>query len=196
MKGDLQIEIEAWHPFKNTKPTQKLASKALRFEEEGDKVHSVDPAAPTVEEPPEKRARTAKFNVEDMIGKLGLVRQQNSGGGDCLFHALGQMLATLQKTPTDGAAVRAAVMTELDNRSAQLQSLFCGQGPDDKPVTWKKHLGVMKKPGSWNGEMEILGAALRWGLQIMVMRPNKPTVCIGGGIACVGCCWRTIIMSF
>jgi hypothetical protein len=48
----------------------------------------------------------------------------------------------------------------------------------------------MREPSAWAGELELLAAADKWNLRIVVVRPNASTVIVGTGKAVIWMIFR------
>eukprot|EP00959_Pyramimonas_sp_CCMP1952_P139410 2917523-Pyramimonas_sp.AAC.1 len=70
----------------------------------------------------------------------------------------------------------------MEKKSAVLEPLWDRMGPAGRPRASRAAcLAAFGKPDAWMGELDLLAAADKWALKIVVIRPNQPTVVIGKG---------------
>jgi hypothetical protein len=109
---------------------------------------------------------------------------QNAGGGDCLFHALGQAVGQ------DGVAVRQAIVQYYEDNvkwfSERMQeiavngtvSLVLGDLSSVAVSSPEEYIGHMRNQGTWADNLEVAAATFVYGRSIVVFKPNNLSFCI------------------
>eukprot|EP00959_Pyramimonas_sp_CCMP1952_P451265 9448290-Pyramimonas_sp.AAC.1 len=68
----------------------------------------------------------------------------------------------------------------MEKKSAALEPLWDRMDPTGKlRASWTAYLAAFGKPDAWMGELDLLAAADKWALRMVVVRPGQPTIVIG-----------------
>ena len=126
--------------------------------------------------------------VNHQLSVLGLGAKRVAGAGQCFFHTLAAQFVETNKhdpsleLPTDPQVLRTVTMAELGNLADKLRTVFDGKDPTGtKTVKWDEYVKLMALSTSWTGELEVLAAAHKWNLRIVIIRRGLDTISVGIG---------------
>ena len=202
--GDTRtVCIEPWRPaskppkFKNVKDTAfSLQSEAVPasaginagdlHKSGGDPV----PASADADESAPKRAKDDEGNavhlevtpVVEIMDDLGLSVNEVLKDGACALHSLAWWFRKANKDVVDPGHIRTQLCDFLRHNAVTYEPFWDRLGPDGKPcATWNEYVELMRKKDAWIGELDLMAAADKWKLKLIILRPDKPTVIIGDG---------------
>eukprot|EP00959_Pyramimonas_sp_CCMP1952_P218946 4578067-Pyramimonas_sp.AAC.1 len=118
--------------------------------------------------------RTQRVEALDALG-LKVVSVPTDGA--CGFHTLSCWFKRARKSTHEPGALRAQLVAHMEKKSSVLEPLWDRMDPKGRPcASLTAYLAALGKPDAWMGELDLLAAADKWALKIVVIRPNQPTV--------------------
>eukprot|EP00959_Pyramimonas_sp_CCMP1952_P382820 8021569-Pyramimonas_sp.AAC.1 len=77
-------------------------------------------------------------------------------------------------------ALRAQTVAHMEKSGRPIKRLWSRLTPTGTACSsWAEYLRLMKDQAAYAGELELLAAAYKWKLTVVVIRPGDPTVAIG-----------------
>ena len=198
----IDIEIERWASKSKRLSVKPLAAKSVSYKDTRAPDNSQSSSfnvsdisernsgakATAGDADGEQPTKFAKLEVSKKydINKLGLTLHNVSGDGACFYHALILLFDNIRgafpKLPANAAQARATVVSVLRQRSGPFTSVWdqlVSQG--NSCPNWEAYLNEQEAHATAAGELEMIAAPFKWGLQIVVLRPNEHSLLFGEG---------------
>ena len=198
------IDIEPFRPLSKPTAFKNLRNGDMSWADSAKpaantrsaKVASNDIAVSQPREPGERAAKIAKVGEngsamdievepsagEEVFTNLGLTIRSVPTDGACLFHSLGFWFKLAGRTAHNAATLRTQVAEHLVKRGKVYEPLWDRCAPDGSAcASWNSYIEAIRQPVAWGGELELLAAADKWNLCIIVVRPDASTVVVGTG---------------
>ncbi|CAE7545516.1 otu2, partial [Symbiodinium microadriaticum] len=119
---------------------------------------------------------------------IGTSLKDNSGGGDCLFHAFADCLVAQGRSARTAAELRKLCVTHIRKHAKSYEGYWRGDAPDAQgtPIRdqgFEEYMRLLAKAGAWGGSIEIAALANTLAQPVFVFRPVDDDIRVFQGTA-------------